>query len=148
VTDLDLAARAYQIFASDLNLRRLGKQESFALFGRLLHDEAMPRLRGDTGLAHQLREASVYWDARQDCLRKGRRMVRVFSLQELPDSSEANLFGDLLKIEAEVTIVTTWQPQERVTTQAQLIYKKLKVRNGIELTHEAIRRGLYEVGDM
>jgi type IV secretion system protein VirB4 len=130
--DLDLTARAYTISVPGLDPRRLAKQEMFRLFWRLLNPGKLasdaPELARDTDVANQLRHVSVYWDNRHSCLRVGRRFVRVFTLSEWPDASEPNLFGDMLKINADMTVVTTWQPQERLATHAELVLlRNLKV---------------------
>jgi hypothetical protein len=134
LSDLDTTARGYEVTLSDvLSPRRLDKESAFGLFHRLLHLgdswDTAPQLHGNSGLARQLRKASVYWDERSDCLRVGRRCVRVYTLQELPDETMPNLFGELLAIDADLAVVSTWQASERIATRDELNTLRTRVIN-------------------
>lgn len=103
---------------SSLGLVRLKKEETFQFFSYLfnLEDwaERVP-LISDIGVDLQIVASPVHWES--DHLRIGRRFVQMFSLKTTPESSRPCLFSELMNLDCDSILCTSWRPKS--TSQAR-----------------------------
>ncbi len=90
---------------SNLEPKQLAWQEIGALYGYLATLKRQPGepLRSKSRIAEQLSNSSVTWYDRG--LKFGDRFARLFSLRAMPKYTQADHFGELLRIPAEMVIV-------------------------------------------
>lgn len=123
--DFDLVSKSYSMGLPALDPVQMTASDMQAALWRLLHPgarfEDAPRIPEGCSLADLFRDSQIYWDNNHGCLRIGDKFLRLFSLRDWPDASEPNLFANLLKVDVDFTLVTTWQPKERLATQEELI---------------------------
>jgi type IV secretion system protein VirB4 len=106
---------------SSIGLRLLGKQGAFQFFSYLfnLQDWAeWGQLRIDTGVDRQIVQATVAWES--DHLRIGRRFVQMYSLKTTPEASRPCLFADLLKLDCDSILCSTWRPKSTSTARHEI----------------------------
>lgn len=96
--------------SSTIGLQLLEKQTAFQFFSYLfnLQDWAeQDQLRSDEGVDRQVVKNPVAWHS--DHLEVGRRRVQMFSLQATPEASRPGLFSDLLTLDCDSVLCTTWR---------------------------------------
>ncbi len=103
---------------SSLGLVRLKNEETFQFFSYLfnLEDwaERVP-LISDTAIDRQIVASPVHWES--DHLRIGRRFVQMFSLKTTPEASRPCLFSELMNLDCDGVLCTSWRPKS--TSQAR-----------------------------
>lgn len=107
--------------ASSIGLRLLDKQSAFQFFSYLfnLQDWAeWGQLREDTNVDRQIVQIPVAWES--DHLRIGRRFVQMYSLKTTPEASRPCLFTDLLKLDCNSILCTTWRPKSTATARHEI----------------------------
>ena len=95
-----------------IGLEILGKEETFQFFSYLFNLEEWAErdhLRSDTQVDQQIVKSAVSWHA--DHLRVGKRYVQMFSLQTTPEASRPGLFSDLMSLDCDAVVCSTWQPK-------------------------------------
>ncbi len=111
LTDLEKTASLLEgHLGSSLGLGMLGKNAAFQFFSYLFnleewagHDE----LRSDTGVDRQIVKCPVAW--RSDHVQVGKRHIQMFSLKTTPDASRPCLFSNLLTLDCDSVLCTTWR---------------------------------------
>ena len=101
-----------------LQLERLDCHAIARLYGLLANLEphlVRERLTALTGVDRQIARADVEW--REDGLRIGKRYARPFSLLQRPGSSRPNIFGELLRLDADLIVVLEAQRQSPLATR-------------------------------
>ena len=98
--------------ANELGLKLLDKQEAFRFFSYLFNLEDWAHhdhLQGDLGVDRQIVKSTVAWHS--DHLRVGKRHVQMFSLTNTPETSRPCLFSDLLSLDCDSILCSTWRPK-------------------------------------
>ncbi len=106
---------------SSIGLRLLDKHGAFQFFSYLfnLQDWAeWGQLRNDSGVDRQIVQAPVAWES--DHLRIGRRFVKMYSLKTTPEASRPCLFADLLKLDCDSILCSTWRPKSTSTARHEI----------------------------
>ncbi len=106
---------------SSIGLRLLDKQGAFQFFSYLfnLQDWAeWGQLRIDSGVDRQIVQTPVAWES--DHLRIGRRFVQMYSLKTTPEASRPCLFADLLKLDCDSILCSTWRPKSTSTARHEI----------------------------
>ncbi|ADV83715.1 VirB4 family type IV secretion system protein [Terriglobus saanensis] len=106
---------------STIGLSLLDKQAAFQFFSYLfnLQDWAeWGQLRSDTGVDRQIVQNPVSWES--DHLRIGRRYVQMYSLKTTPEASRPCLFADLLKLDCDSILCSTWRPKSTATARHEI----------------------------
>ncbi|HEY1499212.1 MAG TPA: type VI secretion protein [Acidobacteriaceae bacterium] len=103
---------------ASFGLHLLDKTAIFHFFSYLFNLEewvGAGELRGDEGIDRQIVRNPVAWHS--DHLRVGKRHVQMFSLKTTPEASRPCLFSDLLSLDCDSVLCSTWRP--RTTTAAR-----------------------------
>jgi type IV secretion system protein VirB4 len=106
---------------STIGLRLLDKQGAFQFFSYLFNLEDWAEwgcLRSDTGVDRQVVQNPVSWES--DHLRIGRRYVQMYSLKTAPEASRPCLFADLLKLDCDSILCSTWRPKSTATARHEI----------------------------
>ncbi len=106
---------------SSIGLRLLDKQDTFRFFSYLfnLDDWAeQGQLRADTGVDRQIVQAPVSWES--DHLRVGKRYVQMYSLKTTPEASRPSLFSDLLTLDCDSILCSTWRPKSSAMARREI----------------------------
>ena len=106
---------------STIGLKLLDKQSTFQFFSYLfsLEDWAeWGQLREDVNVDRQIVQAPVAWES--DHLRIGRRFVQMYSLKTTPEASRPCLFADLLKLDCDSILCSTWRPKSSATARREI----------------------------
>jgi type IV secretion system protein VirB4 len=106
---------------STIGLRLLDKQSTFQFFSYLFNLEDWAEwghLRSDTGADRQIVQNPVSWES--DHLRVGRRYVQMYSLKTTPEASRPCLFADLLKLDCDSILCSTWRPKSTATARHEI----------------------------
>lgn len=106
---------------STIGLRLLDKQGAFQFFSYLFNLEDWAEcgyLRSDTGVDRQVVQNPVSWES--DHLRIGRRYVQMYSLKTAPGASRPCLFADLLKLDCDSILCSTWRPKSTATARHEI----------------------------
>lgn len=107
--------------ASSIGLRLLDKQSTFQFFSYLFNLEDWAesgQLREDINLDRQIVQNPVEWES--DHLRIGRRFVQMYSLKTTPEASRPCLFADLLKLDCDSILCSTWRPKSSATARHEI----------------------------
>lgn len=111
IATLEHKAGAVEIQLADCHLRRLGKDEAFAFFRRLVnYDDAsgiVPAEAPETHLDYFLADSTV--ECHRDHLMIGRQIVKVLSMKEPPAQTSANLLEALVTLPARFVACLEWQ---------------------------------------
>jgi type IV secretion system protein VirB4 len=99
---LEQIAKALEINLARFQLRRLGRENILDLYGYLANLHDVIAADGDSP-AEQLLCESVQWN--DDGLKVGARHAKLFSLLRCPKSTSPDLFGGLLRIDADLVLV-------------------------------------------
>jgi type IV secretion system protein VirB4 len=106
---------------NSIGLRQLDKQGAFQFFSYLFNLEDWAewgKLRSDSGVDRQIVQNPVSWES--DHLRIGRRYVQVYSLKTTPEASRPCLFADLLKLDCDSILCSTWRPKSTATARHEI----------------------------
>ena len=107
---------------SSIGLRRLlPKEEAFQFFSYLFNLEDWAKrdyLRSDTGIDRQIVKSPVHWQ--DDHLRIGKRYVQMFSLKTTPEASRPCLFSDLLTLDCDSILCSTWRPKSTTAARNEI----------------------------
>jgi type IV secretion system protein VirB4 len=106
---------------NSIGLRLLEKQSTFQFFSYLFNLEDWAewgQLRGDTGVDRQIVQTPVSWES--DHLRIGSRFVQMYSLKTTPEASRPCLFADLLKLDCDSILCSTWRPKSTATARHEI----------------------------
>ncbi len=107
--------------ASTVGLRPLDKQSTFRFLSYLFNLEDWAddgQLRADTGVDRQIVQSPVSWEL--DHLRIGRRYVQMYSLKTVPEASRPCLFSDLLTLDCDSILCSTWKPKSSATARHEI----------------------------
>jgi len=107
--------------ASSIGLRLLEKQSVFQFFSYLFNLEDWAewgQLRESVNIDRQIVQAPVAWES--DHLRIGRRFVQMYSLKTTPEASRPCLFADLLKLDCDSILCSTWRPKSTATARHEI----------------------------
>jgi type IV secretion system protein VirB4 len=106
---------------SAIGLRLLDKQSTFQFFSYLFNLEDWAewgQLRDYPGVDSQIVQTPVSWES--DHLRIGRRFVQMYSLKTTPEASRPCLFADLLKLDCDSILCSTWRPKSTATARHEI----------------------------
>ncbi|HEY0757871.1 MAG TPA: type VI secretion protein [Acidisarcina sp.] len=104
-----------------IGLRLLDKQSAFQFFSYLFNLEDWAewgQLRDFPGVDGQIVQIPVSWES--DHLRIGRRFVQMYSLKTTPEASRPCLFADLLKLDCDSILCSTWRPKSTATARHEI----------------------------
>ena len=116
---LDEVAKTLEINLRRFRLRRMTVREICELYGYIanLHGRH-PSPDSLDSIAEDLPCESIQWN--DDGLKIGTQHARVFSLSRMPKLTHPNLFGELLRLDADLLLVLESQRQTREQTQSQI----------------------------
>jgi type IV secretion system protein VirB4 len=106
---------------NSLGLRILEKQEVFQFFSYLFNLEEWAgrgHLCGDTGVDRQIVQSPVVWHS--DHVQVGQRHVQMFSLNTTPEASRPCLFSELLKLDCDSVLCTTWRAKSASAARSEI----------------------------
>jgi type IV secretion system protein VirB4 len=122
LTDLQKTATILEAhLGTSLGLTMLAKEQTFQFFSYLFNLEEWAghdHLRADTGVDRQIVKSPVSWHS--DHLRVGKRHVQMFSLQTTPESSRPCLFSDLLTLDCDAVLCSTWRPKSTAAVRKEI----------------------------
>jgi type IV secretion system protein VirB4 len=122
LTDLQKTATILEAhLGTSLGLTMLAKEQTFQFFSYLFNLEEWAghdRLRADTGVDRQIVKSPVSWHS--DHLRVGKRHVQMFPLQTTPESSRPCLFSDLLTLDCDAVLCSTWRPKSTAAVRKEI----------------------------
>ena len=104
-----------------IGLEVLDKQSVFRFLSYLFNLEDWVdsgQLRGDTGVDRQVVQSPVSWE--NDHLRIGKRFVQMYSLKTTPEASRPCLFSDLLTLDCDTILCSTWRPKSSATARREI----------------------------
>jgi type IV secretion system protein VirB4 len=104
-----------------LGLRLLDKQAAFQFFSYLFNLEewaAQSQLRDDSGVDRQIVSNPVAWHSEH--LRVGKRYVQMFSLKTTPEASRPCLFSNLLTLDCDSVLCTTWRVKSTSAARSEI----------------------------
>ena len=104
-----------------IGLQLLDKQHLFAFFSYLFNLEdwaEQDQLRADQGVDRQIVKSPVAWH--HDHLEVGRRHVQMFSLQATPEASRPCLFSDLLTLDSDSILCSTWRVRSTASARREI----------------------------
>jgi type IV secretion system protein VirB4 len=116
---LDEVAKTLQINLQRFRLRRMTVREICELYGYVanLHS-GHPSPDSFDHIAVELAGESIQWN--DDGLKIGAQHARIFSLLRAPKATQPNLFGGLLRLDADLALVLESQRQTREQAQAAI----------------------------
>ncbi|MEZ2346447.1 VirB4 family type IV secretion system protein [Terriglobus sp. RCC_193] len=106
---------------SSIGLRMLEKQDTFRFFSYLFNLEdwaEQGQLCSDTGVDRLIVQNPVSWET--DHLRVGKRYVQMYSLKTTPEASRPSLFADLLTLDCDSILCSTWRPKSSATARREI----------------------------
>jgi type IV secretion system protein VirB4 len=106
---------------NSIGLQLLDKQQVFQFFSYLFNLEdwaEQGHLRSDTGVDRLIVQSPVVWES--DHLRIGKRFVQMYSLQTTPETSRPCLFSDLLTLDCDSILCSTWRPKSSATARHEI----------------------------
>ena len=106
---------------STIGLSLLDKRSTFQFFSYLFNLEDWAewgQLREDPNVDRLIVQAPVAWES--DHLRIGRRFVQMYSLKTTPEASRPCLFADLLKLDCDAILCSTWRPKSSATARREI----------------------------
>ena len=104
-----------------IGLQLLDKAKAFKFFSYLFNLEEWAerdRVCGNTGIDRQIVKSPVSWHT--DHLRVGKRFVQTFSLKTPPEASRPCLFADLLKLDCDAVLCSTWRPKSTTAARKEI----------------------------
>ena len=122
MSDLQKAAIILEShLASSLGLKMLDKGDVFRFFSYVFNLEDWAHhdhLQGDLGVDRQIVKSTVQWHG--DHLRVGKRYVQMFSLMNTPEASRPCLFSDLLSLDCDAILCSTWRPKSSAAARKEI----------------------------
>ncbi|WP_035353828.1 VirB4 family type IV secretion system protein [Edaphobacter aggregans] len=106
---------------SAIGLRLLSKVEAFPFFSYLYNLEPWAlndQLRSDSGVDRQIVKSTVSWHS--DHLRVGKRYVQLFSLMTTPEVSRPCQFSELLTLDCDTVLCTSWRPKSASAARSEI----------------------------
>jgi type IV secretion system protein VirB4 len=106
---------------SSLRLKLLSKGEAFQFFSYLFNLEewaAQDQLSSDTGIDRQIVKSPIAWHS--DHLQVGKRHVQMFSLKTTPEASRPCLFSNLLTLDCDSVMCTTWRVKSTSAARSEI----------------------------
>nr|AOS95242.1 type IV secretion system protein VirB4 [uncultured bacterium] len=106
---------------SAIGLRLLAKAEAFPFFSYLYNLEPWAlndQLRSDSGVDRQIVKSAVSWHS--DHLRVGKRYVQIFSLMSTPEVSRPCQFSELLTLDCDTVLCTSWRPKSASAARSEI----------------------------
>jgi type IV secretion system protein VirB4 len=106
---------------SSLGFRMLGKNAAFQFFSYLFNLEewaGQDELRSDTGVDRQIVKCPVAWHS--DHVQVGKRHIQMFSLKTTPDASRPCLFSNLLTLDCDSVLCTTWRVKSTSAARSEI----------------------------
>ena len=104
-----------------LGLKAIGKEQTFHFFSYLFNLEEWAErdhLRSDSCVDRQIVKSPVSWQAEH--LQVGKRYVQMFSLRTTPESSRPCLFSDLMCLDCDAVICSTWRPKSAGSARKEI----------------------------
>lgn len=104
-----------------IGLKLLNKDAAFQFFSYLFNLEewaATDSLRSDSGVDRQIVKNPVEWQS--DHLRIGKRYVQMFSLKATPEASRPCLLSDLLTLDCDSILCSTWRPKSTTAARREI----------------------------
>jgi type IV secretion system protein VirB4 len=106
---------------SSIGLKQLSKEDAFQFFSYLFNLEewaAQDQLRSDTGVDRQIVKNPIAWHS--DHLQIGKRHVQMFSLKTTPEASRPCLFSNLLTLDCDSVLCTTWRVKSTSSARSEI----------------------------
>ena len=106
---------------SSIGLKQLSKEDAFQFFSYLFNLEewaAQDQLRSDTGVDRQIVKNPIAWHS--DHLQIGKRHVQMFSLKTTPEASRPCLFSNLLTLDCDSVLCTTWRVKSTSAARSEI----------------------------
>jgi len=106
---------------SSIGLKQLSKDEAFQFFSYLFNLEewaGQDPLRSDTGIDRQVVKSPIAWHS--DHLQVGKRHVQMFSLKTTPEASRPCLFSNLLTLDCDSVLCTTWRVKSATAARSEI----------------------------
>jgi type IV secretion system protein VirB4 len=106
---------------SSIGLKLLTKDETFQFFSYLFNLEewaGQDQLRSDTGVDRQIVKNPIAWHS--DHLQIGKRHVQMFSLKTTPEASRPCLFSNLLTLDCDSVLCTTWRVKSTSAARSEI----------------------------
>jgi type IV secretion system protein VirB4 len=108
IKQLESLAGMLSINLQRFGLRRMGRDEICQLYGYIANlNSGYPSISSFNRVAQQLPRESIQWN--DDGLKIGRQHAKVFSMLSMPKNTRPNLFGDLLRMDADMVLVLETQ---------------------------------------
>ncbi|MGI4831531.1 MAG: type IV secretion system DNA-binding domain-containing protein, partial [Janthinobacterium lividum] len=104
-----------------IGLKMLGKEQAFQFFSYLFNLEdwaERDHLRSDTGVDQQIVKSPVSWE--KDHLRVGKRYAQTFCLLTPPEASRPCLFSDLMTLDCDAVLCSSWRPKSTTTARKEI----------------------------
>ncbi len=122
LSDLEKTARLLEgHLGSSLGLKLLAKNEVFQFFSYLFNLEewaGQDQLRSDTGVDRQIVKSPVEWHS--DHVQVGKRHIQMFSLKTPPEASRPCLFSNLLTLDCDNVLCTTWRVKSASAARSEI----------------------------
>ena len=106
---------------SAIGLKLLSKDDAFQFFSYLFNLEEwadQDQLRSDTGVDWQIVKNPIAWHS--DHLQIGKRHVQMFSLKTTPEASRPCLFSNLLTLDCDSVLCTTWRVKSTSAARSEI----------------------------
>ena len=106
---------------SSIGLKLLSKDDAFQFFSYLFNLEewaGQDQLRSDTGVDRQIVKNPIAWHS--DHLQIGKRHVQMFSLKTTPEASRPCLFSNLLTLDCDSVLCTTWRVKSTSAARSEI----------------------------
>jgi type IV secretion system protein VirB4 len=107
--------------AGSLGLKLLKKNDTYQFFCYLFNLEewaAKDNLSADDGVDRQIVKSPVAWHS--DHLTIGRRYVQMFSLKTTPEASRPCLFSNLMTLDCDSILCSTWRPKSTAAARSEI----------------------------
>ena len=107
--------------SSIVGLRLLKKEEVFQFFSYLFNLQdwsEQDKLRSNEGVDRQVVKSPVAWHS--DHLEIGKRHIQMFSLQATPEASRPGLFSDLLTLDCDSILCSTWRVKSTSSARKEI----------------------------
>ena len=106
---------------SSIGLKQLSKEDTFQFFSYLFNLEewaGQDQLRSETGVDRQIVKNPIAWHS--DHLQIGKRHVQMFSLKTTPEASRPCLFSNLLTLDCDSVLCTTWRVKSTSAARSEI----------------------------
>ena len=106
---------------SSIGLKLLSKSDAFQFFSYLFNLEEWAghdQLWSDTGVDRQIVKNPISWHS--DHLQIGKRHVQMFSLKTTPEASRPCLFSNLLTLDCDSVLCTTWRVKSTSAARSEI----------------------------